>query len=220
MVDYEEDIGGFKFWRLPNKKPRPSLEAAPDIPTPDDAENAPLNPSPKRGRPPKKRTDEGRAVPKKGTTTELPTRRPTRGTAKVPSAEPEPQSPTARSTRSRGAAVEDSPDKKKKGRPAKKQAGEPNGFTSPEQPPAGTKVALPMADTPVIQRNKELRGTKGNKGRRRSSLQMRGRRASSLIDSGASNGMLFDQEMNHSSHANTSVSYSPAPSRGRHGRFL
>lgn len=45
-----------------------------------------------------------------------------------------------------------------------------------------------MADTPVIQRNKELRGGKGDKGKRRSSLSMRGRRASSLIDSGASNG--------------------------------
>lgn len=45
-----------------------------------------------------------------------------------------------------------------------------------------------MADTPVIQRNKELRGAKGDKGRRRSSLGMRGRRASSLIDSGTSNG--------------------------------
>lgn len=60
-----------------------------------------------------------------------------------------------------------------------------NGFKSPEQP---TKVALPVADTPVIQRNKELRGKKSGKGRRRISSEMRGRRASSLIDSGASNG--------------------------------
>jgi kinetochore protein Mis13/DSN1 len=45
-----------------------------------------------------------------------------------------------------------------------------------------TKIALPFTDTPVITRNKELR-RKGTGGRR-SSLGMRGRRASSLIDNG------------------------------------
>jgi kinetochore protein Mis13/DSN1 len=52
----------------------------------------------------------------------------------------------------------------------------------------GTKIALPFADTPVIRRNKEMRLEKGRKGQRRSSLGLRGRRASSLIESGASNG--------------------------------
>ena len=50
-----------------------------------------------------------------------------------------------------------------------------------------TKIALPFADTPIIRRNKEMR--KGSDNSRRSSLGMRGRRASSLIDSGTSNGM-------------------------------
>lgn len=50
-----------------------------------------------------------------------------------------------------------------------------------------TKIALPFADTPVITRNKEMRKT-SSEGRRRSSSGMRGRRASSLIDSGVSNG--------------------------------
>jgi kinetochore protein Mis13/DSN1 len=45
-------------------------------------------------------------------------------------------------------------------------------------------IALPFSDTPIINRNKELR-KKGN-GTRRSSLGMRGRRASSLIDNGHS----------------------------------
>lgn len=45
-----------------------------------------------------------------------------------------------------------------------------------------TKIALPFADTPIIRRNKEMRDN------RRSSLGMRGRRASSLIDGGKSNG--------------------------------
>ena len=48
-----------------------------------------------------------------------------------------------------------------------------------------TKVALPFADTPIIRRNQEMRA---NSGQRRSSLGNRGRRASSLIDSGKSNG--------------------------------
>jgi hypothetical protein len=34
------------------------------------------------------------------------------------------------------------------------------GYNSPAQPSEGTKVALPVADTPVIQRNKEFRGGK------------------------------------------------------------
>ena len=48
-----------------------------------------------------------------------------------------------------------------------------------------TKIALPFADTPVIRRNKEMRQTNNA---RRSSLGLRGRRASSLIDTGKSNG--------------------------------
>jgi kinetochore protein Mis13/DSN1 len=45
------------------------------------------------------------------------------------------------------------------------------------------KIALPFSDTPIINRNKEMRKKTGN---RRSSLGMRGRRASSLIESGHS----------------------------------
>ncbi|OTA87979.1 hypothetical protein M434DRAFT_399184 [Hypoxylon sp. CO27-5] len=45
------------------------------------------------------------------------------------------------------------------------------------------KIALPFSDTPIINRNKEMRRKTGA---RRSSLGMRGRRASSLIDSGHS----------------------------------
>jgi kinetochore protein Mis13/DSN1 len=53
--------------------------------------------------------------------------------------------------------------------------------------PNAQRIMLPFADTPVITRNKEMR--KGNKdGSRRSSTGLRGRRASSLIDSGQSNG--------------------------------
>jgi kinetochore protein Mis13/DSN1 len=56
----------------------------------------------------------------------------------------------------------------------------------------GTTIALPFADTPVIKRNKEMRAAHGGRNssqNRRSSSGLRGRRASSLIDSGTSNGM-------------------------------
>ena len=52
---------------------------------------------------------------------------------------------------------------------------------------AATKIMLPFADTPVITRNKEMRKASKD-GHRRSSTGLRGRRASSLIDSGQSNG--------------------------------
>ncbi|MCJ1251074.1 hypothetical protein MMC30_008305 [Trapelia coarctata] len=55
-----------------------------------------------------------------------------------------------------------------------------------------TKIALPFADTPIIRRNKEMRKGGGD-GSRRSSLGMRGRRASSLIDSGKSNALPHDE---------------------------
>lgn len=47
-------------------------------------------------------------------------------------------------------------------------------------------IALPFSDTPIINRNKEFRKKGGAAGGRRSSLGMRGRRASSLIDNGQS----------------------------------
>lgn len=125
-----------------------------------------------------------------GMSTELPSRKPTRGAVKKTSAESAAQSENNRRSSLRNETPNTHEAKKpKKGRPGRAKNHESNGFISPEQPPAGTKVALPAADTPVIQRNKELRGAKSAKGgRRRSSLGMRGRRASSLIDSGASNG--------------------------------
>lgn len=52
--------------------------------------------------------------------------------------------------------------------------------------PQSQMIALPFSDTPIINRNKEFRKKGGASGSRRSSLGMRGRRASSLIDNGHS----------------------------------
>ncbi|CAK7216339.1 hypothetical protein SCUCBS95973_002779 [Sporothrix curviconia] len=66
--------------------------------------------------------------------------------------------------------------------------GDDNSRRTPEpyaSPGAGSRqtIALPFSDTPIINRNKELRRKTGQ---RRSSVGMRGRRASSLIDNGHS----------------------------------
>ncbi|KAJ5299955.1 hypothetical protein N7476_011512 [Penicillium atrosanguineum] len=192
VTDYVEDADGFQFSIVPTKKSRPSLEAVPEV-SHSDVENAPPKSTPRRGRPPKKRTVENAGagvVPVKGQSTELPTRKTIRGAVNAADAEQEPQQENAtRSSRTRE-PLEDQPKKqRKRGRPSKPKPAEQNGFKSPDPPPAGTKIALPLADTPVIQRNKELRGDKSGKGRRRSSLDLRGRRASDLIDSGASNAL-------------------------------
>lgn len=62
---------------------------------------------------------------------------------------------------------------------------EPGMETSANSNRNGTIISLPFSDTPIINRNKEMR-KKGGNGVRRSSLGLRGRRASSLIDSGHS----------------------------------
>ncbi|KAJ5621516.1 hypothetical protein N7528_006299 [Penicillium herquei] len=194
VIDYEEDSEGFRFSRKPTKRARASVEPISENPH-SDVENAHPKSTPKRGRPPKKRPAEdvnggSSAVPAKGKSTELPTRKPKR-TAHAADVEQEPahQSKSTRPSRNHESPANAQHEKKgKKGRPGRSKPVEQNGYRSPE-PPAGKTVPLPTSDTPVIQRNKEFRGAKSAKGRRRSSLGMRGRRASSLIDSGASNAL-------------------------------
>ncbi|KAM4057686.1 mis12-Mtw1 protein family protein [Hirsutella rhossiliensis] len=74
--------------------------------------------------------------------------------------------------------------RKSRGRPKASRISE-EAVESPQQqapPVESAKIALPMSDTPIINRNKEMR-RKGNSNRR-SSLGSRGRRASSLIENG------------------------------------
>ncbi|KAF7166854.1 hypothetical protein CNMCM6106_002521 [Aspergillus hiratsukae] len=195
-VAYDEDIEGFQFTRLPSKKPRSSVDPAPENLNPV-PENPPQQ-SPRRGRPPKKKKAEaGLEVSEELTkkSAEGSGKRQTRSRrSAVSEPESQPQSVTRPSTRKREEAESVPKEKKRrKGRPSKTEVEARNGFGSPEPQQSGTaKIALPLADTPVIQRNKEMRkeakSEKGGKGRR-SSLGMRGRRASSLIDSGASNAL-------------------------------
>ncbi|KAL2852620.1 Mis12-Mtw1 protein family-domain-containing protein [Aspergillus pseudodeflectus] len=218
---YDEDIEGFQFSRITTKKQKSTKE--PELPVPE--EPAP-QPSPKRGRPPKKRVEEKStsvAEPKKSSTEGTGTgKRQTRGTAKTA---PEPESQPERSTRStrkreevEQVQVEKVPveKKRKKGRPSKSHEEKRNGFVSPEPPQAGTStITLPVADTPVIQRNREMRGKKSSKGSRRSSLSMRGRRASSLIDSGASNALPHKQVHTSDFYKHIAADGLPEPRRMR-----
>ncbi|KAK3403136.1 Mis12-Mtw1 protein family-domain-containing protein [Sordaria brevicollis] len=70
----------------------------------------------------------------------------------------------------------------KKGRKGGQKTGAGRGGSS--EPPQ--QIVLPLSDTPIINRNKEMRKKGGATGSRRSSLGMRGRRASSLIENGHS----------------------------------
>ncbi len=62
--------------------------------------------------------------------------------------------------------------------------GEPDDASG--DPSTAHQIALPFSDTPIIARNKEMRKNHRASGGRRSSLGMRGRRASSLIENGHS----------------------------------
>ncbi|KAK2666675.1 hypothetical protein RAB80_014428 [Fusarium oxysporum f. sp. vasinfectum] len=100
----------------------------------------------------------------------------------IPEPKPEPQPETvpdaAPASRVNGAP-------KKRGSRAKRTRPPPDWDNSPQRgPPVQlATIALPMSDTPIINRNKEMR-KKGGNSNRRSSLGNRGRRASSLIESG------------------------------------
>ena len=72
--------------------------------------------------------------------------------------------------------IDDRPDARTKGRKG-------TGRGSSNEP---QQIVLPLSDTPIINRNKEMRKKGGAGGSRRSSLGMRGRRASSLIENGHS----------------------------------
>lgn len=125
----------------------------------------------KAARLPPEEDDEPQVVPTNGASRSRGARKP----ARLPLSEDEEMEvvPTNSASRSRG---------------GKKASSTRPTRTMPESPPQqetsvqSAKIALPMSDTPIINRNKEMR--KKGTGNRRSSLGSRGRRASSLIESG------------------------------------
>ncbi|KAH8695009.1 Mis12-Mtw1 protein family-domain-containing protein [Talaromyces proteolyticus] len=184
---YDEDDEGFKFTRAAaTKKPKIGSENAPEN---DSAVDQVSKPKSTRGRPPKKQTGKAQSQSvEEDVSVNTANGRLSRGRRGKTSPEPEVQS-----GKRPGGKRKDPPQSTqktpKKGRPSlSKTTG--TDSQSPETTHDGTtKIALPMADTPVIRRNKEMRQERSGREQRRSSLGMRGRRASSLIDSGASNAI-------------------------------
>lgn len=168
VAAYDEDDDGFQFSRTRSKKAQTKTTA----PQSADANSKPTVTAPTRRRKginlaPTPSDDE--AAPERRRSARLSGDRTQLGT--VPS---KPKRPKQTEDRKAPTKIAHSP--------------EPElGELQLEKKHGGTKIALPFADTPVIRRNKEMRKGSGQ-GHRRSSTGMRGRRASSLIDSGASNG--------------------------------
>ncbi|PGH18365.1 hypothetical protein AJ79_00431 [Helicocarpus griseus UAMH5409] len=209
-AEYDEDVEGFQFTRASApKKSKPAIDenTIPQPPTEDgDTHHQPVR---KKGRPPKA-TEAPRAASSETPNGKLPARSQRRTSKRL--AEEEQTVPVAeKRSRSRRISSDTEPAPitipKKRG-PAKTQDSQQQQQRAPQRwepedegaaatPPAAEtntqKIALPFADTPVMRRNKEMRKEKSQKGQRRSSLGMRGRRASSLIESGASNALPHDE---------------------------
>ncbi|KAI3397231.1 hypothetical protein diail_11110 [Diaporthe ilicicola] len=173
-------------------------------PPPSKGEELPLRTS---KRPTRRKLDSSPLAPDKPLV--VPKKRNTRRTKSPPveavaEEEPEPvaaTSPAPTSTRrtngARQASREDGTRKRSHKSTRKQQAPpvEDDSQATPEQvdkslerDPNAQKIALPFSDTPINNRNKDFRkkGSAGAGGGRRSSVGLRGKRASSLIESGHS----------------------------------
>lgn len=184
---YDEDDDGFQFTR------RTSRRTAAKTPAPEPIPEQPLKPVPSR----RKKDPSAAPEPKQSETQKR------RRSARL-SADKEQLESTSEESQPPKRTKKSVPVEKRKQvtpapepEPAKKTVFSGVGVQTPKQNElhvskkrdgGATKIMLPFADTPVITRNKEMR--KGSKdGHRRSSTGMRGRRASSLIDSGLSNAL-------------------------------
>ncbi|PSN66396.1 hypothetical protein BS50DRAFT_622076 [Corynespora cassiicola Philippines] len=186
---YDEDDDGFQFTRRTSK--RASKAAVIPEPIPEN-EPAKIAPAPAR----RKKS----SVPPPEPAPSEPAKR--RRSARLSTDKEQleriseaPKAPPVKQKVTKKTAPAETTTKKKKQitpvpepQPEKKERTKTIGTQTPRQSvKKPTKIMLPFADTPVINRNKEMR--KGKKdGNRRSSTGLRGRRASSLIESGMSNG--------------------------------
>ncbi|KAI0134165.1 Mis12-Mtw1 protein family-domain-containing protein [Xylariales sp. AK1849] len=209
LAAYDEQDGDFHFTRGTKRIKTTQPEAIPE----DEVAPIPAPAPRKAGRPPKqKKTSE---APVEEAQPAPPRRTSKRRSSQIAVHQDEPAPappPPQRMTRRRRPSTEDAQEARGKENPKSKgRAKPPNGTAqirqvdmdrSPE-PPVSTptalqvdkargkatkasdskKIALPFSDTPIMNRNKEMRRKTGG---RRSSLGMRGRRASSLIDNGHS----------------------------------
>ncbi|KAJ2979155.1 hypothetical protein NUW58_g7272 [Xylaria curta] len=200
IASYDEQDGDFHFTRGPKRVKAAQPEPIPEDELASTPQPAP-KPAPRRGRPPKKKVD--REEPPKPVSKPAPKPAPTRTSRRrasqtpvpLPEAPAAPQRSTRHRTRSSIDLVDAVPTKATSSVPKSRQIEEAPAIepiSTPididkvqrtEEISEAKKIALPFSDTPIINRNKEMRKKTGN---RRSSVGMRGRRASSLIESGHS----------------------------------
>ncbi|KAI1085240.1 Mis12-Mtw1 protein family-domain-containing protein [Whalleya microplaca] len=210
LAAYDEQDGDFHFTRgskrVKTEQPAPIPE---DEPAPTPPAPAPA-PAPRKGRPPKQNKD--REAPPPQQQPPAPKRSSKRRSSQITTQQeeaPPPPPPPQRSTRQRTRTsleniekeettakattkkatngvsrkqqriVEEPPEDAAQSTPTDMHRGGRGGDNASES----KKIALPFSDTPIINRNKEMRRKTGG---RRSSLGMRGRRASSLIENGHS----------------------------------
>ncbi|KAI9845165.1 MAG: hypothetical protein M1837_005050 [Sclerophora amabilis] len=163
-VSYEEDDGGFRFTRTRSKKakaPQPSPRPSPE---PAMVE---------KKAPPAKRKKSFSTPGGKANAKEKDSAKPKRRSPRFSGPNSQPAPPIEpEQTRNTPNAIQ--------------QNGEhvPHSVDGDSERRDTTRIALPFSDTPVIKRNKEFRKNPGT-GHRRSSIGLRGRRASSLIDNGS-----------------------------------
>ncbi len=196
VTDYdEEDSDGFKYTRTRAKKAK--AEPAPHIPPieEDQHEHSPEAAPVKKTR--KRTSGSPNAIAaEKGDEPQRRRRSPRHSGDKDLGADGEPPVPPLEVKKKRR-PKDDGSQEARKGSKKHEQAisaqskdstaAEPPRTQPVDKPLDPIKVSLPFADTPIIRRNKEMRKGVEN-GSRRSSLGQRGRRASSLIDSGKSDG--------------------------------
>lgn len=205
---FEEEDDGFVFTRAKNKKARsattvrqntpPNLATVPEVPQQPATSVKDARPKSKEApavldqteEAPKKRRKKRMSFSTPGKREEPPVRRSKRLSTEVQEHNTSPAAKPAQDLKPPKRRKEEV----EKPKPPAESVPLPEEDTTDAGPPAedrddshsATKIALPFADTPVISRNKAMREGKAGKSERRSSLGLRGRRASSLIDTGSS----------------------------------
>ena len=197
MAAYDEDDDGFQFTRRTSKrmtKAQPAPEPIPEEPAkppPARRKKSLAAPEPAQAAPRSKR----RSARLSGDTEQLDQIDGSAETAKSAPKRTKKAVPSAPSTeRAKKKQVTPAPEEqqvwKDASAPVPVQTPNSGALHVSKKRDGATKIMLPFADTPVINRNKEMRKASKD-GHRRSSTGLRGRRASSLIDSGMSNGKHF-----------------------------
>lgn len=189
-IAYDEEDDGFTFTRTRAKKAKTQPILPPTIEEQKPEERAEPSHPPKRSR---KKSDTSPNTAPTESDQKTGRRRSARHSGEHENADPPPL-PVKKRRKVRSSS-ETKPDQGGE-QPPSKDSQPHNRSPRPEDPKQdhtqpieitfdATKIALPFADTPRIQRNKDMRKTNAA---RRSSLGLRGRRASSLIDAGKSTG--------------------------------